>query len=138
MLVASAPVSAPPPETRCLMAFVTSSCEVCATAWEMMGALAARADGAGGQSPYQLVIVTPSRSMEDERAVLALAPPGVQVHMGSETWFSYGITQAGTFVLAEQAQGAPAPWLEPGRTLGSAVPGDMHELRAFLRKWLGG
>ena len=57
----------------------------------------------------QLVVVTPSRSMEDERAARRLVPDGVHLHMGSETWFEYGIGRAASFALVRSPGTGPLP-----------------------------
>jgi hypothetical protein len=71
--------------TDTLLAFLTTSCAECQPFWEMMAGSAA-IDDLGAR----LVVVTPSRSMENERLARGLVPEGVHLHMGSETWFEYG------------------------------------------------
>ena len=68
----------------------------------------------------KLVVVTPSRSMEDEQLARQLTPPGAHLHMGSETWFAYGVGLAGTFVLVRSDPEDAPPWAQAGRVLGSA------------------
>ncbi len=117
-----------------LLAFVTTSCQVCAPVWDMLATVAAIGGPASEAGFDALVIVTPSRSMEDERRVLELAPPGAAVHMDSDAWFSYGVAQAGTFVLVRGPVTGP-PWAGPELVLGSAVPADAGQLRLLLSQW---
>ena len=72
----------------------------------------------------RLVVVTPSRSMEDEPLARSLTPEGAHLHMGSGTWFQYGVGQAGTFVLVRSPQDGPPPWSQAGDVLGWAMPAD--------------
>ena len=67
-----------------------------------------------------MAVVTPSRSMEDERLARRLVPEGVHLHMGSETWFEYGIGQAASFALVQEPEGRPTPWQEVGKVMGAA------------------
>jgi hypothetical protein len=83
-----------------------------------------------------LAVVTPSRSMEDERALSRLAPAGLTLHMASETWFDYGIGQAGTVLLVRDPPGGVAPWVQAGEVLGSATPASAAELLALVGAWL--
>jgi hypothetical protein len=116
--------------TPTLLAFLTTTCTPCRPFWEMMAAAPP-----GPELGATLVVVTPSRSMEDERAARRLTPPGVDLHMRSETWFSYGVAQAGTFVLVRSLAGSPA-WEQPGEVLGSATPESPAALEALVRRWL--
>ena len=93
--------------TDTVLAFLTTSCAECQPFWEMMAGSAA-IDDLGAQ----LVVVTPSRSMENERLARRLVPEGVYLHMGSETWFEYGIGRAASFALVRSPRGGPAPWEE--------------------------
>ena len=70
-------------------------------------------------------MVTPSRAMEDERLARRLTPAAAYLHMGSDTWFMYGVGQAGTCVLVRTPHDGPAPWAEAGQVLGSALPDDL-------------
>ena len=88
--------------TDTLLAFLTTSCAECQPFWEMMAGSAA-IDDLGAQ----LVVVTPSRSMENERLARRLVPEGVHLHMGSETWFEYGIGRAASFALVRSPRGGP-------------------------------
>lgn len=119
-----------------LLAFLTTSCLPCRPLWEALGDPATRqvlaSLGVG------LAVVTPSRSMEDERAVGRLAPPGAQVHMASEAWFSYGVNQAGTLVLVRQPPGGEAPWEKASEVLGSAGPPASALVADLVRSWLTG
>jgi hypothetical protein len=118
--------------TLTLIAFLTTTCAPCGPFWEML------ATGAPGRElGVQTVVVTPSSSMEDEREARRLTPPGVLLHMGSETWFNYGVAQAGTFVLVRSPAGAPVPWAGPGEVMGSATPHGPSEVEGLVRRWLG-
>lgn len=83
-----------------------------------------------------LAVVTPSASMEDERAVRRLAPPGLVVHMASEIWFRYGVGQAATFVLVRSAAGGEDRWEAAGEVLGSATPASPAQLSGLVEAWL--
>lgn len=115
-----------------LLAFVTTSCQVCRPVWEMLASVA----GTCPVLPVPVIVVTPSRSLEDERRAHQLAPPGALLHMSSDTWFMYGVAQAGTFLLVRQAAGAAVPWEEPAPVLGHAVPADIGELTRQVEAWL--
>jgi hypothetical protein len=82
-----------------------------------------------------VVIVTPSRSMESQRAVEQLAPPGVPVHMASSTWFTYGITKAPSFVLVVPPDDDGPPLDRPGTVLGQASVETVPELLRLVRSW---
>lgn len=128
------------PRRDYLLAFVTTSCQVCGPVWEMLATLASDEGGPGESGTYQLVVVTPSPSMEDERRARALTPAGALLHMSSATWFDYGVLQAGTFILLRAAdavgpQAREAPWCPPGHVLGSAVPSHPDELRSLVAGW---
>lgn len=113
-----------------LLAFLTTSCASCQPFWEMM------ADNLfTGVLGTPLVVVTPSRSMEDERRAKQLVPPGVHLHMGSETWFQYGIGKAGSFVLVRSPVDGPPPWQQTGRVLGAADVESPEQLVERLRTW---
>ncbi len=116
--------------TDTLLAFLTTSCAECQPFWEMM-ARSATVDDLGAQ----LVVVTPSRSMENERLARRLVPEGVQLHMGSETWFEYGIGRAGSFALVRSPRGGPAPWEEVGKVLGAANVEAPEELVGLVKAW---
>ncbi|MGC8626217.1 MAG: hypothetical protein ACP5VR_01465 [Acidimicrobiales bacterium] len=113
-----------------LLAFLTTSCQPCRPFWEMLGAPpVAAALGA------PVVIVTPSRSMESQRAVEQLAPSGVPVHMTSSTWFTYGITKAPSFVLVVPLDGDGPPLSRRGAILGQASVDNVPELLRLVRSW---
>ncbi len=116
--------------TDTLLAFLTTSCAECQPFWEMM-ARSAAIDDLG----TQLVVVTPSRSMENERLARSLVPEGVHLHMGSETWFEYGIGRAASFALVRSRRGGPAPWEEVGKILGAANVEAPEELVRLLKAW---
>jgi hypothetical protein len=82
-----------------------------------------------------LVVVTPSRSMEDELLARRLTPAAAYLHMSSDTWFIYGVGQAGTAVLVRSRHDGPPPWSEAGRILGSAVPAELGQLAGLVRRW---
>jgi len=113
-----------------LLAFLTTSCVSCHDHWGKLGAVALGTAGAA-----HLVVVTPSRSMEDEPLARSLTPAGAHLHMSSDTWFMYGVGQAGTFVLVRSSADGPPPWSEPGEVLGSAVPSDLGELPELVLGW---
>jgi hypothetical protein len=113
-----------------LLAFLTTSCASCQPFWEMM------AEGPiTSVLGSRLVVVTPSPSMEDERRARRLVPPGVHLHMGSGTWFDYGIGKAASFVLVRSSRDGPPPWLQPGRVLGAADVESPAELLERVRRW---
>jgi len=116
--------------TDTLLAFLTTSCAECQPFWEMLAGSATNDDlGA------QLVVVTPSRSMEDERLARRLVPAGVHLHMSSETWFEYGIGRAASFALVRSPRNGPPPWQEVGRILGAANVEAPEELVRLVRAW---
>ncbi len=83
--------------TDTLLAFLTTSCAECQPFWEMLADPATSAAlGA------QVVVVTPSRGMEDERLARRLVPEGAHLHMGSETWFAYGVGRVCQFRPREE------------------------------------
>jgi hypothetical protein len=113
-----------------LLVFLTTSCVSCRDHWEALAGAPIEL-----APEVRLVVVTPSRSMEDELLARRLAPTGAYLHMSSDTWFMYGVGQAGTVVLVRSRAGAPPPWAEAGQVLGSAFlaePGGMLEL---VRAW---
>ena len=116
-----------------LLAFLTTSCVSCQKHWEMM---TAAPEGLAGAA--RLVVVTPSRSMDDELRARRMTPPGAYLHMGSETWFMYGVGQAGTFVLVRSRRDGPPPWAEAGLVLGSATVDDPARLAGLVRSWQEG
>jgi hypothetical protein len=116
--------------TDTLLAFLTTSCAECQPFWEMMAGSAA-IDDLGAQ----LVVVTPSRSMENERLARRLVPEGVHLHMGSETWFEYGIGRAASFALVRTPRGGRAPWEEVGKVLGAANVDAPEELFRLVKAW---
>jgi len=134
-LLRSATVTVPTePTTYTLLAFLTTSCASCRPGWETLAA-----SPPDRQLGVQVVVVTPSRSMEDEPLARSLLPPGAGLHMGSETWFSYGIGKAGTFVLVRTRSGDAPPWERPGEVLGSASlesPSEVANLAELVKGWL--
>jgi len=131
-------VSSPTPSQRgdatvdSLLVFLTTSCVSCREHWEKMAA--APLELAAGA---RLVVVTPSRSMEDEALARRMTPAGAYLHMSSDTWFMYGVGQAGTFVLVRSPLDGPPPWAEAGQVLGSAVASDLGQLPDLVRSWRG-
>jgi hypothetical protein len=116
--------------TDTLLAFLTTTCAECQPFWEMLADAAKRAElGA------QVAVVTPSRSMENERLARRLVPEGVHLHMGSETWFEYGIGRAASFALVRSAHGGPAPWEEMGKVLGTANVDTPEDLVRLVKAW---
>jgi hypothetical protein len=116
--------------TETLLAFLTTTCAECQPFWEMLAGAATRADlGA------QVAVVTPSRSMEDERLARRLVPDGVYLHMGSETWFEYGIGRAASFALVRSPSDGPPPWEELGKVLGTANVDAPEELVRLVKAW---
>jgi hypothetical protein len=119
-----------PGTVETLLAFLTTSCAECQPFWEMLAGATALDDlGA------QLAVVTPSRSMEDERLARRLVPDGAHLHMGSETWFEYGMGRAASFALVRAPSNGPPPWEELGKVLGSANVETPEELMRLLRAW---
>jgi hypothetical protein len=116
--------------TDTLLAFLTTSCAECQPFWEMM-ARSAAIDDLGAR----LVVVTPSRSMENERLARRLVPEGVHLHMGSETWFEYGIGRAASFALVRSQRDGPAPWEEVGKVLGAANVDAPDDLVRLVKAW---
>jgi hypothetical protein len=115
-----------------LLVFLTTSCVTCQDHWAKLGAVALGTAGAA-----HLVVVTPSRSMEDEPLARSLTPAGAHLHMSSDTWFMYGVGQAGTSVLVRSPQDGPPPWAEAGQVLGSALPAELGELPELVHRWQG-
>ena len=116
--------------TEALLAFLTTSCAECQPFWEMLAGPAISEDlGA------QVVVVTPSRAMEDERLARRLVPEGAHLHMGSETWFEYGIGRAASFALVRTPRDGPPPWQEVGKILGAANVEAPEELVRLVRAW---
>lgn len=113
-----------------LLAFLTTSCASCGPFWEMLADPAFTRTWRG-----RLVVVTPSRSMEDERRAHELVPDGVQLHMGSETWFEYGIGKAASFVLVRTERDGAKPWQRAGQILGSSSADGPAELVELLDRW---
>ena len=123
-------VSTGPGTTETLLAFLTTSCAECQPFWEMLAGAATRYDlGA------QVAVVTPSRSMEDERLARSLVPDGIHLHMGSETWFEYGIGRAASFALVRSPSNGPPPWVEVGEIVGAANVEAPEELIRLLKSW---
>jgi hypothetical protein len=73
--------------------------------------------------------------MEDGPLAARLTPAGAHLHMSSDTWFMYGVGQAGTYVLVRSPTDGPPPWSEAGKVLGSAVPSDLGELPGLVLGW---
>lgn len=115
-----------------LLAFLTTTCASCQGWWQSLATAPP-----GRELGIQLAIVTPSPSMEDEGLARQLAPAAAHLHMGSETWFAYGVGQAGTFVLVRSAPGEPPAWLGAGEVLGAAHPEGPEAVQELLRRWLG-
>lgn len=116
-----------------LLAFLTTTCAPCRPFWEMLAdPEARRALG------MKVAVVTPSPSMEDSCRAAGLVPAGVGLHMGSETWFGYGVGQAGTFVLVRDAPDGRPPWEHFGEVLGEATPAGPAELSELVARWLAG
>ena len=82
--------------------------------------------------------MTPSRSMEDERRALELMPDGAHLHMGSETWFEYGVGTSASFVLVRGPEDGPPPWEQAGQVLGSASARNPGELLELVKRWRAG
>lgn len=114
-----------------LLAFLTTTCAPCRPFWEML------ADPDGRRSlGTKVVVVTPSPSMENRQRAEELTPAGVELHMGSETWFGYGVAQAGTFVLVQDRPDGRPPWEHFGEVLGEATPAGPAELSELVARWL--
>ena len=113
-----------------ILAFLTTTCAPCEPLWEKL------ARSPKGNAPRaRVVVVTPSASMENERRARQLTPLGVHLHMGSETWFSYGVAQAGTFLLVRSRDAGPPPWDVPGQVLATANPAGPSDVEALLGEW---
>ena len=76
--------------------------------------------------------------MEDERLARLLVPDGAHLHMGSETWFAYGVGRAASFALVRSPSNGPPPWQELGQILGSANVETPKELFRLVRSWRAG
>ncbi len=104
-----APIEVTVSDTAAVLLFLTSSCSGCRPLWEGLPSL-----GAPGQA-VPVVVVTPSPTTEDARAVAALADPAraeVAVVMSSEGWHAYGVTSAPWCVVVVDGvlvHDAPAP-----------------------------
>jgi hypothetical protein len=88
-----------------------------------------------GRLAARVVVVTPSRSMEHEQLAKELLPSGAGLHMGSETWFDYGVGKASTFVLVRSPKDNPPAWHEPGLVLGTGSAGTPDELIELVKGW---
>jgi hypothetical protein len=113
-----------------LLAFLTTTCASCKPFWEKMAA-----PGFATVLGARLVVVTPSRSMEDERRARELLPDGAYLHMGSETWFEYGVGTSASFVLVRTAPGDAEPWQHAGQVLGSASGKSPDEVLELVKRW---
>ena len=116
-----------------LLAFLTTSCSSCHPFWEMLAEPGFRPRLGG-----PLVVVTPSRSMEDERRALELMPDGAHLHMGSETWFEYGIGTSASFVLVRGPKDGPPPWEQARPGARSASARNPDELLELVKRWRAG
>jgi hypothetical protein len=83
----------------------------------------------------RLVVTTPSRSMESEREVRQMLPPGMELEMSSEAWFRYAVTKAPSFVLLRNRR--PEQGEPPGatETLGPLSASTPAELVGLVRGW---
>jgi hypothetical protein len=88
-----------------------------------------------GRLAARVAVVTPSRSMEDERLAKELLPSGAELHMRSETWFDYGVTRASTFVLVRGPKDSPPAWQEQGLVLGTGNAQTPDELVELVKGW---
>jgi hypothetical protein len=115
-----------------VLAFVTTSCAVCQPVWEILAA------GAPSRYPgLQFVVVAPSRSMEDETLARQLTPAGAHLHLGSETWFAYGVAQAGTLLLVRTSSGDDVPWRGGAEVVSSGTPQSAEAAGLLLAEWAG-
>lgn len=96
--------------------FLTTSCLDCRLVWTALAATP------GQPTDSTVVIVTPSASTENARAVAALAPPHVPVLMASEVWPAYAVTGAPWCVVV----------VDGAVVHDGAAPTDADELRALL------
>ena len=115
-----------------MLAFLTTTCTSCRPFWELLADPGARSCLA-----TNVVVVTPSPSMENRQRAEELTPAGVGLHMGSETWFGYGVAQAGTFVLVQDLPGELAPWVHPEQdhVIGCCTPASPAELLELVSRW---
>ena len=76
-----------------LALFMTSGCLACREVWTALG------DGRGEELAGRpaVVVVTPDPTLEDARAVAALAAAGLEVVMSTEAWQAY--------------RAGPSPWV---------------------------
>jgi len=119
-----------PPGTLSALAFLTTGCTPCQPVWDALAA------GVADRCPsFAVVVVTPSRSMQDEQEARRRTPRGVLLHMSSSTWFAYGVGQAGTLLLVRAAEGDAAAWVEPGTELARALPKTATEVRELFEQW---
>jgi hypothetical protein len=132
-----APLEVAVGEQRTVFFFLTSSCYGCRAIWDGFGTrglnqvaagrgtagapddlgppAGARSRSSAGTADAPAILVTPSPSTESAKQVAALAPPGIEVLMSSETWHTYGVTAAPWYVVVAGgvvvAEGpAPASW----------------------------
>jgi hypothetical protein len=96
--------------------FLTTSCLDCRLVWTALAATP------GQPIPSSVLIVTPSPSTEDARAVAALAPPQIPVLMASEVWQAYAVTGAPWCVVV----------VDGVVVHDRAAPTDTDELRAVV------
>jgi hypothetical protein len=83
----------------------------------------------------RLVVTTPSRSMESEREVRRLLPPGVELDMSSEAWFTYGVTKAPSFVLLRDHPAGQGGLDGAREALGPASASTAAELVDLVHDW---
>jgi hypothetical protein len=115
-----------------VLAFVTTTCAVCQPVWEILAA------GAPSRYPgLRFVVVAPSRSMEDESLARHLTPVGAHLHLGSETWFAYGVAQAGTLLLVRTSSGDDMAWREAAEIVSSGTPQSAEAAERLLAEWAG-
>ena len=120
--------AARPRET--LLAFLTTSCAPCLAFWKML-----RTRPPETTLGVHVVVITPSPSMESQRAVAELVPAGTPVHMSSSTWFAFGVSKAPSFVLVQSPDGEGEPWDGHARVLGQAGTETPEDLVDFIRSW---
>src|SRR6266571_9336982 len=98
--------------TSTLIAFLTSTCELCERFWKSLGA----PEPAGILGNLRLVVVTRDRNEEILTRLRNMAPPDVTVVMSTASWDAYGVPVRPYFVYVEgrsglvRGEGAARTW----------------------------
>lgn len=106
-----------------LLAFLTTTCSVCAAFWQTLGER--RLPG------VQTVIVAHGAERERPRRLRELAPPGVPVVMSSRAFTDYRVPGSPYFVLVDgwvRGEGSASTWEALSSLVADAIA-DEHEAR---------